>query len=108
MLYVINDTATAEIYTLALLDALPVWRQRDPGVPGQDRLRVDGRPLRLPAHRHRHRCPRGPAGARARRAEQPVGPGADRKSTRLNSSHANISYAVFCFKKLNNNTSNVF
>src|SRR3712207_7379041 len=32
-------------------------------------------------------------------------PGADRKSTRLNSSHANISYAVFCLKKKKNNTS---
>src|SRR3712207_7176865 len=30
-----------------------------------------------------------------------VGPGGDRKSTRLNSSHANISYAVFCLKKKN-------
>src|SRR3712207_7424888 len=29
-------------------------------------------------------------------------PGRDRKSTRLNSSHANISYAVFCLKKKNN------
>src|SRR3712207_7971514 len=33
-----------------------------------------------------------------------VGAGADRKSTRLNSSHANISYAVFCLKKKNNIT----
>src|SRR3712207_8419394 len=31
-----------------------------------------------------------------------IGAGADRKSTRLNSSHANISYAVFCLKKKNN------
>src|SRR3712207_7779897 len=31
----------------------------------------------------------------------------DRKSTRLNSSHANISYAVFCLKKKNNNTTNL-
>src|SRR3712207_8641836 len=30
---------------------------------------------------------------------EPVAPGGDRKSTRLNSSHANISYAVFCLKK---------
>src|SRR3712207_7656274 len=30
----------------------------------------------------------------------------DRKSTRLNSSHANISYAVFCLKKKTNNTNN--
>src|SRR3712207_6939095 len=33
--------------------------------------------------------------------------GEDRKSTRLNSSHANISYAVFCLKKKNNNTSHL-
>src|SRR3712207_7067541 len=32
-----------------------------------------------------------------------IGPAGDRKSTRLNSSHANISYAVFCLKKKNNN-----
>src|SRR3712207_6884621 len=34
-------------------------------------------------------------------AQPDVGPGGDRKSTRLNSSHANISYAVFCLKKKN-------
>src|SRR3712207_7281795 len=34
--------------------------------------------------------------------EKPAARGADRKSTRLNSSHANISYAVFCLKKKNN------
>src|SRR3712207_8501800 len=38
------------------------------------------------------------AGGRGRRADHPP-PGRDRKSTRLNSSHANISYAVFCLKK---------
>src|SRR3712207_7083513 len=38
----------------------------------------------------------------ARRALPPRAAGADRKSTRLNSSHANISYAVFCLKKKNN------
>src|SRR3712207_6892967 len=37
-----------------------------------------------------------------RRVEE-TGHGGDRKSTRLNSSHANISYAVFCLKKKNNN-----
>src|SRR3712207_7666119 len=35
----------------------------------------------------------------AARDERPAGRGLDRKSTRLNSSHANISYAVFCLKK---------
>src|SRR6266496_5281008 len=41
----------------------------------------------------------GPAG----RAGSPVAPSADRKSTRLNSSHVEISYAVFCLKKKNQN-----
>src|SRR3712207_8080705 len=48
---------------------------------------------------------------RGRRGLRPVEPGAatrkrDRKSTRLNSSHANISYAVFCLKKKNKNELN--
>src|SRR3712207_7825461 len=40
------------------------------------------------------------AGQRTTLPQAPL-PGADRKSTRLNSSHANISYAVFCLKKKN-------
>src|SRR5438445_13660927 len=40
-----------------------------------------------------------PRDARGRRPATRVGPAPDRKSTRLNSSHANISYAVFCLKK---------
>src|SRR3712207_8047561 len=48
--------------------------------------------------------PRGGAG-RGRRARDPRR-GPDRKSTRLNSSHANISYAVFCLKKKKNTTDN--
>src|SRR5258708_32063415 len=67
-----NDTATTEIYTLSLHDALPISRPA-----GGRRSRVGGR-LRL---RSRGR-PRG-----------------DRESTRLNSSHQIISYAVFCLKK---------
>src|SRR3989442_6284505 len=77
-----NDTATTEIYTLSLHDALPIspWQQRD----------------RCPRH-HRHRPPED-------RGHRWPGPGApvckrDRKSTRLNSSHVRISYAVFCLKK---------
>src|SRR5438132_13195600 len=66
-----NDTATTEIYTLSLHDALPIWRlRRRRAPPGADRRRT------------------GPAQARE-----------DRKSTRLNSSHTVISYAVFCLKK---------
>src|SRR3712207_8146433 len=61
--------------------------------------------------RHRHRAPgerRGRLPDRAVRAQLPAN-GGDRKSTRLNSSHANISYAVFCLKKkkLTKNTKHV-
>src|SRR3712207_7575800 len=79
-----NDTATTEIYTLSLHDALPISRVRE------SRSRVDEqlgrRQVRL----------RQLLGAEVQQ-EEPAGQ--DRKSTRLNSSHANISYAVFCLKK---------
>src|SRR5438477_12714450 len=65
-----NDTATTEIYTLSLHDALPIFFHR--------------------ARAMRRRLARGPRGRR----HHP-----DRKSTRLNSSHMSISYAVFCLKK---------
>src|SRR3712207_9393107 len=88
-----NDTAPTEIYTLSLHAALPISLRR--------RARRDAREL----------ARRGAQGAGGRRAilraheplaRRPVGRvrgHADRKSTRLNSSHANISYAVFCLKK---------
>src|SRR5687768_17712132 len=70
-LFFFNDTATTEIYTLSLHDALPIYRA----------LRARGTPPR----------------------ESPTlsvpDALADRKSTRLNSSHGYISYAVFCLKK---------
>src|SRR5690242_21107598 len=78
-----NDTATTEIYTLSLHDALPIS-------PGR-------RSARLPAPPLRPDRPPSPPGSRTcpacRRAIR------DRKSTRLNSSHMSISYAVFCLKK---------
>src|SRR3712207_8146780 len=78
-----NDTATTEIYTLSLHDALPICVAV---VPGDRALLEDGDLAgRLAA-----------AGERLR--DRPLEAG-DRKSTRLNSSHANISYAVFCLKK---------
>src|SRR5205809_5608264 len=71
--YFHSDTASPEIYTLSLHDALPIC----PGLPGRDgRARA-------------HRVPAGGDRGGAR----------DRKSTRLNSSHGYISYAVFCLKK---------
>src|SRR3712207_7381508 len=89
-----NDTATTEIYTLSLHDALPIWhppRRRDGHELGRQRQREGQDDL-----------VRAGAGVARLGAEPLVGDGGheeDRKSTRLNSSHANISYAVFCLKK---------
>src|SRR3712207_7700637 len=89
-----NDTATTEIYTLSLHDALPICRLR------RGRCAVRGEPRT--ARGRRGVGVRRVGGARA--GDQRRGAAAqrgrrDRKSTRLNSSHANISYAVFCLKK---------
>src|SRR3712207_7287052 len=97
MFFFFNDTATTEIYTLSLHDALPISARRADGAQDRSReLRRDarargsGREGVAGAVRRVRPAPRREA-ARAR----PL----DRKSTRLNSSHANISYAVFCLKK---------
>src|SRR5262245_65187137 len=75
LFFFFNDTATTEIYTLSLHDALPIC-----GATGRCiRARGDPPALRRPRARRRRRI--------------------DRKSTRLNSSHLGISYAVFCLKK---------
>src|SRR3712207_8656141 len=79
LFFFFNDTATTEIYTLSLHDALPIYPQC--------RLARDER---CGFSRHRR------ALSNRRRRSGRMG---DRKSTRLNSSHANISYAVFCLKK---------
>src|SRR5256885_12760711 len=76
ILFFFNDTATTEIYTLSLHDALPISF----GV------------------KYRGHCPQG--NRAARRAAKI----SDRKSTRLNSSHLVISYAVFCLKKKKKHT----
>src|SRR3712207_6847186 len=83
-----NDTATTEIYTLSLHDALPISGDLDGDLDGAVRV------LRRAALEDAV----GEPGAAARLAPRRVR-GRDRKSTRLNSSHANISYAVFCLKK---------
>src|SRR5258708_24993784 len=76
-----NDTATTEIYTLSLHDALPISARpySGEGWASSGTSPPEGRPRRRP---------------RIRRSCSP-----DRKSTRLNSSHQIISYAVFCLKK---------
>src|SRR3712207_8033572 len=89
-----NDTATTEIYTLSLHDALPI-SEREPraGAPERSCRRRSGRRAceRESYTGHPHRL--------SRRGRCPLARPGDRKSTRLNSSHANISYAVFCLKK---------
>src|SRR3712207_7491963 len=105
IVFFFNDTATTEIYTLSLHDALPISehhpaRQGGPA-PRRPRDRAPD-PLVHPVERPGHRPAEQQGVLRARRPhrELPV----DRKSTRLNSSHANISYAVFCLKKKKNYT----
>src|SRR3712207_8518482 len=93
----VNDTATTEIYTLSLHDALPIFGQRPVDLlhgAGVQRavLVVAGE-----ADDDQGPARRGRAG-RIESGRHPRGQPQDRKSTRLNSSHANISYAVFCLK----------
>src|SRR3712207_7686843 len=92
-----NDTATTEIYTRSLHDALPISSGRHGALPFGTR-----RATRLvrwaPGRPGGSVCRVGALLWRGHRL-----PPSDRKSTRLNSSHANISYAVFCLKKKNNN-----
>src|SRR3712207_8328064 len=89
-MFFFNDTATTEIYTLSLHDALPISQLLRPcsrrllqeTVAGLvAAVVVEGLEVVDVDHRHAQRPP------------------LDRKSTRLNSSHANISYAVFCLKQ---------
>src|SRR3712207_6980247 len=100
MFFFFNDTATTEIYTLSLHDALPismaVSRALDPQ-PGETVLDLCAAPGGKTTHLAALMRDEGRVVAVERH------PG-DRKSTRLNSSHANISYAVFCLKKKKNTT----
>src|SRR5688572_33304158 len=73
LFFFFNDTATTEIYTLSLHDALPI--SLAPLTPSST----------LARNRRRVLCW--------------IKQSTDRKSTRLNSSHSQISYAVFCLKK---------
>src|SRR3712207_6899919 len=84
-----NDTATTEIYTLSLHDALPIFLHPMMTLCHQCAGRGGNGTSTLAAC-----CSRATIAALAQRRIR-----RDRKSTRLNSSHANISYAVFCLKK---------
>src|SRR5207302_7063553 len=100
-----NNTTLPQIYTLSLHDALPIYGRADHGrheqpraVPAGPAAKHDaghrpgpGRELVVERGRRRADLQAAPWRQMARRQ--------DRKSTRLNSSHVKISYAVFCLKK---------
>src|SRR5438874_10543875 len=83
-----NDTATTKIYTLSLHDALPICKHHG---------------LQNPEGPHAGDIPNFTVGGKSNTKDTVVATGEirdiDRKSTRLNSSHVEISYAVFCLKK---------
>src|SRR5258708_14386380 len=87
-----NDTATTEIYTLSLHDALPIYSQsvRESVVRSVKKARSTFLVFASCSTEVENRL----FYARGKYQE-----GTDRKSTRLNSSHQIISYAVFCLKK---------
>src|SRR3712207_8482158 len=105
-LFFFNDTATTKISTLPLHDALPISRPEAAAPPPrleQPEELVDGSsPGRVvPLEDLVDEDPE--ALVQRRLLRDP-----DRKSTRLNSSHANISYAVFCLKKKNSHNTIVY
>src|SRR5256885_12941368 len=80
-----NDTATTEIYTLSLHDALPISAAIFSAICCS-KVELGIETLHFPSAVEKH---------------------LDRKSTRLNSSHLVISYAVFCLKKKNNDVKHI-
>src|SRR5690606_41476060 len=106
--YYLLQPSTTALYTLSLHDALPICAHPEPEAHEVfDDRRERDRPVRLAAVKVERDARRGDV--RVGQREQAVGPHGqigpdgvrveDRKSTRLNSSHVKISYAVFCLKK---------
>src|SRR5437588_7833125 len=87
--FLFNDPATTEIYTLSLHDALPIYTLADHGA-----FDAAANPSKFPAGLF-HIC----TGSYDFKNALETCRKLDRKSTRLNSSHTVISYAVFCLKK---------
>src|SRR2546429_9957230 len=95
-LFFFNDTATTEIYTLSLHDALPIYKGMERVFAHSPHMPASAIPKitqTLPRSSRRPPIPRALPNPTRK---------VDRKSTRLNSSHGYISYAVFCLKKKNN------
>src|SRR3712207_7968930 len=92
MFFFFNDTATTEIYTLSLHDALPIYNccisfHFYTGTHSCQLINIFESIFKNTLCNNTGSLSQGQQGCK------------DRKSTRLNSSHANISYAVFCLKK---------
>src|SRR3712207_7932280 len=99
MFFFFNDTTTTEIYALSLHDALPIFSKA--AVAAE----ADG--LMVESHHEPREALCDGEQALPVEALLSLKEVLDRKSTRLNSSHANISYAVFCLKKkINHNLKN--
>src|SRR5205085_5843895 len=99
--FLFNETAPSNINTLSLHDALPIYqvgglggRVHNPPNARQRRPALPQRPDHCLQRAH-HQI------LRCRQVFGREEPARDRKSTRLNSSHSQISYAVFCLKKKN-------
>src|SRR2546427_5416419 len=101
-----NDTATTEIYTLSLHDALPIYRDDGDRRPELAQWCSPAGEFADPG-----RTPLGELGSTITIVSvDPSGHTTwkvDRKSTRLNSSHSQISYAVFCLKKKKNTNTHI-
>src|SRR5437667_12597197 len=91
-----NDTATTEIYTLSLHDALPICAEPEALYTGK----LEGKVHQTSGRATIYKSADGKEYLRL----SDFTTSKDRKSTRLNSSHITISYAVFCLKKKKNNT----
>src|SRR3712207_6986023 len=100
ILFFFNDTATTEIYTLSLRDALPICATSFVLVTAPSSRRRKPHGSSDPAtYRTSARAATSAEASKGEAMNGTTKNSIDRKSTRLNSSHANISYAVFCLKK---------
>src|SRR2546430_4171468 len=91
LFFFFNDTATTEIYTLSLHDALPISAGRNVVASRTATATTNSPPT--PTERVSE------SGVVTRAANPTTTGSPDRKSTRLNSSHSQISYAAFCLQK---------
>src|SRR5690349_23701339 len=106
-LFSFNDTSSTEIYTLSLHDALPIFRSYPKVALSQESTKQASGPPHRSSHPSSPPCYSTSTPSLPNRSHPVQRPNlVDRKSTRLNSSHVEISYAVFCLKKKKNHKTN--